>query len=601
MKRYLARLKYHGLFLKMFIILVVSIIAVSVSVSWTTIRISERLFINTFSITNAKVIGQIKSGFESLNTAVVTAVNNIQQSGTVKQFLTEGGGSSLAMSKTYYNMNKQMNQIAYNVDAFEIDISISGANGRVFATKRENWPIADEALKREPMTAAAKAQPRRLLYQYSDGLENENGEREPIIAATKALMERSSGKIYGVMYLVMKESRFKRYYESYTSEGNHVVVLSKDGVIVSSDREELIGQRAPELLGHARDIEKRGLDYKDARFMDKDNIILADYLSFYDMHVVNLIDKQWALGQLIDTKSIALICIAIVGVALIIVFLIFRRLTRSLTRLVKQISNISKYDFHHYVAVSGSFETRQLAHAFNFMLDELHVYVDELVKTQKKQRNAELAALQRQINPHFLYNTLASIKIMVQQGSREKAAETINALIALLQNAIGNVSETVSIEQELDNLKSYVFINQVRYGERIKVNYFVAPDCMEAHVPKLIIQPFIENSFFHAFNAKQEGYIYVLIAREGGDLVCEIADNGDGMERGDGSKLPKASSSRQLFTGIGVSNVNDRLKLLYGEPYGITIASEPGQGTQVRIRLPFLREPEDNASFQQSS
>lgn len=147
------------------------------------------------------------------------------------------------------------------------------------------------------------------------------------------------------------------------------------------------------------------------------------------------------------------------------------------------------------MAVTGSYETRQLSTAFNYMLKELNDYVAQLVETQKEQRNAELAALQQQINPHFLYNTLASVNILVQRGSKEQATETIHALISLLQNTISNVKETITVEDELINLKHYVFITQVRNGNRIKVETFVSPDCMNAKVPKLILQPFIENAF----------------------------------------------------------------------------------------------------------
>ncbi|WP_196233357.1 sensor histidine kinase, partial [Paenibacillus polymyxa] len=109
--------------------------------------------------------------------------------------------------------------------------------------------------------------------------------------------------------------------------------------------------------------------------------------------------------------------------------------------------------------------------------------------------------------------TLASIKMLVLKGNKETAAETINALISLLQNTISNVSETITIEQEMANIQNYVFINHVRYGQRVQVNYFVSPDCLEYHVPKLIIQPFIENSFFHAFNEKNVGHIYILVSK----------------------------------------------------------------------------------------
>lgn len=237
------------------------------------------------------------------------------------------------------------------------------------------------------------------------------------------------------------------------------------------------------------------------------------------------------------------------------------------------------------------------------MLDELNDYVQRLLETQKEKRNAELAALQRQINPHFLYNTLASIKLLVQKGNKETAAETINALISLLQNTISNANETITIEQELENLKNYVFIKQVRYGDRIKVSYFVSPDCMHCKVPKLMLQPFIENAFFHAFNVKTEGTIYILISKTEHSLVCEVADNGDGMDHG-GQELmleqrtfeesvPDTSKGRRRkLAGIGIQNVNHRIKLLYGESYGVQISSVKGEGTQIRIVLPLIEEAE---------
>lgn len=220
------------------------------------------------------------------------------------------------------------------------------------------------------------------------------------------------------------------------------------------------------------------------------------------------------------------------------------------------------------------------------MLKELNDYVGQLVETQKEQRKAELAALQQQINPHFLYNTLASVNILVQRGSKEQATETIYALISLLQNTISNVNETITVEEELINLKHYVYINQVRNGNRVKVEYFVSPDCMTAKVPKLVLQPFIENAFFHAFTVKTSGYIYVTIMKDRDMLHCEVVDTGDGMDLDNKETIPASTGGRQLFSGIGIRNVHDRLMLLYGEPYGVTISSTPGQGTKVSIKIP---------------
>jgi len=159
-----------------------------------------------------------------------------------------------------------------------------------------------------------------------------------------------------------------------------------------------------------------------------------------------------------------------------------------------------------------------------------------------------------------------------------------------LQNTISNVSETITVEQELVNLKHYVFINHVRYGERIRATYFVAPDCITCHVPKLIIQPFIENAFFHAFNVKGEGVIHVLISKTPQQLICEVMDNGDGMDMHQLAevKSKRRKRSRQLFSGVGVANVHDRIRLLYGDDYGVTMTSELGEGTRVQITLPLI-------------
>ncbi|MEK5493854.1 sensor histidine kinase [Paenibacillus sp. FSL R7-0297] len=590
MRRYWDRFKFHSLFIKIFIVMLISIIAVAIASSWTTVRMSEKLFMNTFSITNTKVISQIKASFESFHYSIVTATNNTQLSGTIKSFLTEEDSNSLRVLRTYYNMTTQMKKIQSTLDSYQVGIKIMGKNGRSYSTNTNNLLMSDQELQQHELTRNTLAEPKRLMYQFYEESSKDSPQKEAVIVASKALMERTTGDIYGTLYFTIHEKDFRPFYASFVSTGNDVAILNRDGVIVSSNRSDLMGQQAEDLLQVAKEIEEKQLDYKNVDFRGTDSILIADYLSSYDFYIVNLIDKKTALGQMVNGKMVVLICSAIVIVALIVVFLIFRRLTRSLTLLTRQMSKITQRNFHNYITVTGSFEFQELGHAYNYMLDELNDYVEKLVETQKEQRNAELAALQHQINPHFLYNTLASVNFLVQQGSQEKAVHTIHALISMLQNALSNVSESITVAQELENLKSYVFINHVRYGERIRVNFFISPDCMDFHLPKLIIQPFIENAFFHAFTKKSGGYIHILISQDAGSLVCEVVDNGDGMDTGEADLyMSGPASKRQLFTGIGIKNVHDRLVLMYGEEYGITIKSVPGEGTAIKIRLPLLR------------
>ncbi|MCG7376996.1 sensor histidine kinase [Paenibacillus sp. ACRSA] len=587
MKKWMNRLSSLGLFPKLFLVMVVSIVLVSVLILWTTIHMSTNLFTDTFSITNSKVLSQIKTNFESFNDAIAAVTNNVAQSGAIRGFLSEGDADSISMAKSFYNMRGMMNRVQTITESYEVGITIVGINGRSYSTNRAHLQMSVDELKQLPITIQAAESPSRLIIDdfYN---ETDTGELQ-MISATKALTDRIRSRIYGTLYVTMREDAFRQFYTSFTSRGNDVVIMNEKGRIVSSNREEWIGTTQPELLSYAQEMNGSSSKNINARVMGQDSIILSEYLPFYRFYLVNVVDKELAMGQLIDMKTVALICAAIVVGALILVFLITSQITKSLRRLVKQMSNITKSDLDNYIPVSGSYESKQLGHAYNYMLDELHDYVDQLVQTQRDQRNAELAALQSQINPHFLYNTLASVKVLVQQGNKDRAAETINALIGLLQNTISNVSETVTVEQEVENLKNYVFINHVRYGGRIKAAFYVAPDCNHYHVPKLVIQPFIENAFFHGFIKKETGTIHVLVSRAGESLICEIMDNGDGIEGLNmGETLPNPKNNRQLFSGIGIRNVHDRIELLYGAPYGVTIMSNVGEGTRVTVTLPLI-------------
>lgn len=590
MMNLLKRFKRNGLFVKMFIVMVVSIVLVSVLITLNTFRISEQLFLDTFSITNNKIINQINSNFEDLTDSITTSFHEVQQSSKIKLFLTEKDSDAKTEAKAYYNINEQMKKLSTNVEIPGVNMFLIGENGRSFSTNYVNWPISKELLRESPITENTNRDPKKILFQY-DPLELDPTTSH--VVASKSLYDRETERIYGLFYISVQEKELDKYYDRYTSEGNDVVIIDQSGRIVSSSQKNLIGQREMALLKYAKQVEGDASDYHNLEVFGRDKIVIAQHIPIMDFYLVNLVDRNLVVNKLIDTKSIVMISLLIVVVALVVVFFITRRLTKSLKLLVTQISNMARNDFGQYVTVGGSDETKQLATTFNYMLDELHDYVEQLMETQQKQRKAELSALQQQINPHFLYNTLTSINMMVQQGDRAKSAGTIHALISLLENTVGDPNEIITVEQELENMKHYVFINEGRYGDRIKVNYFISPDCLNDGLPKLIIQPFIENAFFHAFNKKYTGHIQLLIARIDDCLVCEVVDNGDGMEANEHKASGNNKKNRHLFSGIGISNVNERIKLLYGEGYGTEIASRLGDGTRVKITLPIIK-PKEN-------
>ena len=324
MKKSINNFKQQGLFFKLFIVMVVSIIAVCLLTSLVTIRMSERLFAETFSITNSKVLNQIKTSFESFNDSIVNAVSHASQTATVKSFLTSGEGDSIATGSSYFSMGQQMKQIKSNVDAYEVGVTVIGVNGRSYASDYGYWPIPMHTLSESMITKNTIAEPRRLMYQYDEESTAIDQPAEHYIIASKALMERTSNFLYGTIYIAIQEREFKRFYSNFTSTGNDVLILNASGQIVSSNRDDLIGSFSPELLNYATQINKKHLDYMDADVMGKDHIILSNYVPEYDFYLVNLVDREFAVGQIINVRSVALICIAIVSGALLIVFLISR-------------------------------------------------------------------------------------------------------------------------------------------------------------------------------------------------------------------------------------------------------------------------------------
>lgn len=598
MKEELANLNKRSLFVKLFLVTLISIITVSLLSVAITIRMSENLFLKTFSITNEKLLGQVKSDLEAYNNAVATSATLVAQSSGVRKYLSSSETDSVSLSMQTYAMTQRIKTIISNLSAYDVGVTLVGANGRSYTTDPWYWTVTVDELNNHEITKQTKANPREILYQLYYDRDQEGAEQKPVLVASKALYEPYTGNIYGTLYITFRDQDFQSFYENFTSEGNDVLLMSSQGQIISSNRSELIGQHVPSLLHAVGMQEKSGLGSTSLSFEGRKITVLSEYLPEFDFYLVNLLDRETAMGNMINVKTMTLMIMSVVLLSLIVVYLITRKMTKSMRELVHHMSQIPTSGFNQRVDVSKSgYEVEELGNAFNYVLDELNVYVDRLVETQKEQRKAELAALEMQINPHFLYNTLASVKFLVQQGNKEKAADTINALITLLQNTVSNVQSAVTVRQELDTLKNYVFINHVRYGDRIRVNYFIEPESMDYQIPKLILQPFIENAFFHAFNHKEEGTILIMISVQDDHLVCEVNDNGDGMDIGsaetvEGKTLPVTKRNRKLFSGIGIQNVDHRLRFMYGDSYGVDISSVIGEGTRIKITIPLLKQEE---------
>lgn len=238
-------------------------------------------------------------------------------------------------------------------------------------------------------------------------------------------------------------------------------------------------------------------------------------------------------------------------------------------------------------------EITLLSREYEHIIDELEKTINDLIREQEEKRKAELQALQMQIKPHFLYNTINSIKCLLWAGKTELIEPTINALVNLLEQTISGKEELITLGEEIQCVKDYIYIQEIRSSHTIRLNVKIPEALQKCLVPKLLLQPLVENAIFHGFEPKQPsgkiwGTLSIYATAIGNTIQLEILDDGVGMEQSTAEKLLLDDSQvrPRRFTGIGVKNIQERIQLYFGKHYGLTIHSEPGVGTSVVITLP---------------
>ena len=287
---------------------------------------------------------------------------------------------------------------------------------------------------------------------------------------------------------------------------------------------------------------------------------------------------------------LALAAVAILLAALVSSIVISRALSRPLKGLSRAMRLFEKSaDTFTYAPVGGAREVQELSESFGHMVVKIQHLMETVRREEINLRKTELKALQAQINPHFLYNTLDSIAWMCEQGRNDEAVQMVNALAQLFRISISRGHELIPIRSELRHAESYLKIQKHRYKNQFSYRFDVDESCLDFLCNKITLQPIIENAIYHGINGLvDEGEIVITLRADGSDVVFTVADNGVGMEEEQIQAILR--KERSDHTGIGIKNVNDRLKIYFGEGYGITIDSEPDVGTTVTIRMPQVRE-----------
>ena len=282
---------------------------------------------------------------------------------------------------------------------------------------------------------------------------------------------------------------------------------------------------------------------------------------------------------------------------LVLVVLLSYYIPLSITRPIRKLSEVTdqvaKGNLTVRSDVKTGMEVSVLSNSLNTMIDKINELLEQITKEQVRLRKAEFELLQSQINPHFLYNTLDAIIWLAEAGEQKKVVSMVGNLSEFFRTSLNQGKDIISIREELQHVRSYLEIQQVRYQDILKYEIQVPKEINKYMIPKITIQPLVENALYHGIkNKRGPGRITVGAKREEEYFVIFIEDNGIGinkerLEQVRNKILYKTSAENDIY---GLYNVNERIRLNFGEKYGISIESIYGEKTTVSIILPYTRE-----------
>lgn len=373
------------------------------------------------------------------------------------------------------------------------------------------------------------------------------------------------------------------------SQDKSVLIMTGDFSPVSSMNMEAFSHQDLEIFLNAHQ-DKTGS--QKVHLSDMDCILTWERLSVSGLILCEVLPlKNIALNPKAIQATIGLVFLSSILIGLLLSLLFTRYLTRPVMRLIDHMEVISSGDFRRNPAIESDDELGIIGRQINEMSSHVSVLMENRIRDEQEKMNLEIKMLQAQINPHFLYNTLDSIKWIATMQHSTGIVRVVSALSSLLKNMAKGFNEKVTIRQELDFLDNYITIEKIRYIELFDVEITVEdPALYHAGIIKLTLQPLVENSIFSGIEPSgKPGLIQIHIYSREQVLYIRVRDNGVGITQEDIDRMLKDTSrvTKHYMSGIGLPNVDRRIKLVYGQEYGLSIESQVGLYTCVTVSLPL--------------
>lgn len=411
----------------------------------------------------------------------------------------------------------------------------------------------------------------------------------------KDLADKKPFTTLGVIRIAYYESIFNNTYTNYSNEGNFsYMIIDKDGLIISHSDKGKIQKNVSNTAYFKKIMNGSSGAFRDV-INGQDYLISYSKINGYDWRVVELTPYSYVTSKIKNIRTITLIIsvVSLVGIN-IISLIVSKRITRPLMELHKGMKEVQNGNLDICVSKTSNDEIGKIQNSFNYMVIRLKDSISKIIDVEQQKKEEEIKALQHQVNPHFLYNSLNTIRLMAVLSKNDGIALMTEALTRLMKNAVGTEGFMVKVASELNNIRDFIFIQQMRYNGCICVEYDIDQSIYEYLVPNLILQPLVENAIFHGIEPKKAfGKLIIKGVMENSQLMFTIEDDGVGMTNEQIMKVFSEDKGNKNFYHIGLKNVDNRIKLNFGVNYGVKIFSNVEKGTKVVVLLPIIEDRMD--------
>lgn len=498
---------------------------------------------------------------------------------------------------TIYNRTNEIRSILRQATLSRNEIQsicLVTKNRRFYSFDSDNGKIRIEfTLPYDSIVEAARKGRGKLVWF----LEKQEGQVSEIYV-TRMVYDRDSYNEIGLIAINIKKEYLESVYTDLSKESlNYISILSENN-------EEIIKQA--ENSGILKNFYRQQLQGKRGFYTDSKAGMLVSYVQLEDPSwkiVYHIPIKE--LYREMDTLKRWVLLIIVYGLIILSVLSVLTSvdIITPINKLVEGMKKVERGNKHEDIELDRSDELGYLSESFNRMSKKIDYLVNRIYKEEIALKEAEIKALQAQINPHFLFNTLENINWMAQLNGVPEISETVSALAKLIDGSIGRGDRTISLREELEYIDNYTTVLKNRYEDKFEVIKILDEGLMDKKIPRLLIQPLVENAVKHGIGkSRRKGIIRLEAFREEGHIVFEVEDNGMGMTAEELEALNKRLQEDELILegngavparkSIGLENVNRRIKLLYGSSYGVKIESSYDEYTKVTVRIPDEQVPE---------